>query len=215
LQQSPRRLTVYVIDDDSSLRTTISRMIAESPDFSAHPFASAADFLDGLDGLKPGCILLDLRMPDMDGFTLMRLLRDRGVDWPVIVMTGGGDVPVAVQSMKLGAVEFLEKPIRLDPLLDTLERSAALLEERLQAGERHRQARARIDQLTTRELEVLQGLLAGQSNKELAQSLGISLRTVEMHRGNMMDRLGVASLAQAVALALEAGVRPPERTSAV
>jgi two-component system response regulator FixJ len=130
-------------------------------------------------------------------------------------MTGGGDVPVAVQSMKLGAVEFLEKPIRLDPLLDTLERSAALLEERLQAGERHRQARARIDQLTTRELEVLQGLLAGQSNKELAQSLGISLRTVEMHRGNMMDRLGVASLAQAVALALEAGVRPPEQTSAV
>lgn len=207
-------MTVYVIDDDSSLRTMISRMIAESPDFTSHPFASAADFLDGLDGLKPGCILLDLRMPDMDGFTLMQTLRERGVDWPVIVMTGGGDVPVAVQSMKMGAVEFLEKPIRLDPLLETLERASALLGERLQAGERSRHAKARIEQLTARELEVLQGLLAGQSNKELAQSLGISLRTVEMHRGNMMDRLGVASLAQAVALALEAGVRPSERTTA-
>ena len=191
----------------------ISRMIAESPDFTSHPFASASDFLDGLDGLKPGSILLDLRMPDIDGFALMQTLRDRGIDWPVIVMTGGGDVPVAVQSMKLGAVEFLEKPIRLDPLLEALERTAALLDERLQAGERHRQAKARIEQLTTRELEVLQGLLAGQSNKELAQSLGISLRTVEMHRGNMMDRLGVASLAQAVALALEAGIRPSEKAS--
>ena len=213
MQHSSRRLTVYVIDDDSSLRTMISRMIAESPDFSSHPFGSAADFLDGLDGLKPGCILLDLRMPDMDGFTLMQTLRDRGVDWPVIVMTGAGDVPVAVQSMKLGAVEFLEKPIRLDPLLETLERAAGLLDERLQAGERHRQAKARVEQLTGRELEVLQGRLSGQSNKELAQSLGISLRTVEMHRGNMMDRLGVASLAQAVALALEAGVRPPANTT--
>jgi len=206
-------MTVYVIDDDSSLRTMISRMIAESPDFTSHPFASAADFLDGLDGLKPGCILLDLRMPDMDGFTLMQTLRERGVDWPVIVMTGAGDVPVAVQSMKMGAVEFLEKPIRIDPLLETIERAAALLGERLQAGERTRYAKARIEQLTARELEVLQGLLAGQSNKELAQSLGISLRTVEMHRGNMMDRLGVASLAQAVALALEAGIRPSERTT--
>src|SRR5688500_8114612 len=188
-------------------------MIAESPDFSAHPFASAADFLDGLDGLKPGCILLDLRMPDMDGFTLMQTLRDRGIDWPVIVMTGAGDVPVAVQSMKLGAVEFLEKPIRIAPLLETLERAAVLLAERLHARERYGQAKVRVEQLTARELEVLQGLLAGQANKELAQSLGISLRTVEMHRGNMMDRLGVASLAQAVALALEAGVRPPEQAS--
>jgi two-component system response regulator FixJ len=127
----------------------------------------------------------------------------------VVVLTGASEVPIAVQAMKAGAVEFLEKPVRLDPLMETLRMAAKLLGERQIAGERRRMARSKIDQLSAREHEVLDGLIAGQSNKELANSLGIGLRTVEMHRGNMMDRLGVSSVAQVVALAIEAGLRPP------
>jgi FixJ family two-component response regulator len=191
----------------------ISRMIGALDDepvtFEPYPFGSAKDFLESLPTLKPGCILLDLGMPDIDGFGVMKELKRRDIDWPVIVLTGASEVQIAVQAMKAGAVEFLEKPVRLDPLLETLHTATALLDERLSSGERHRAARSRIDQLSAREREVLDGLIAGQSNKELAQSLGIGLRTVEMHRGNMMDRLGVSSVAQVVALAIEAGLRPP------
>lgn len=205
--------TVYVIDDDRSVRTMISRMIGDlddiSPTFTPYPFGSATDFLETVETLKPGCVLLDLRMPDIDGFAVMAELRRRDIDWPVIVLTGASEVQIAVQAMKLGAVEFLEKPVRLDPLIETLQGAARLLDERLAAGERRRTARAKIDQLSAREREVLDGLITGQSNKELAQSLGIGLRTVEMHRGNMMDRLGASSVAQVVALAIEAGLRPP------
>lgn len=208
-----RKRTVYVIDDDRAVRTMISRMIGaldeEALSFEPYPFASAVDFLDSADTLKPGCILLDLRMPVLDGFALMAELRRRDIDWPVVVLTGASEVPIAVQAMKAGAVEFLEKPVRLDPLMETLRTAATLLDERLAAGDRRRTARSRIDQLSAREHEVLGGLIAGQSNKELARTLGIGLRTVEMHRGNMMERLGVTSVAQVVALAIEAGLRPP------
>jgi two-component system response regulator FixJ len=209
---------VYVIDDDRSVRTMISRMIGAVDDepvqFTPHPFASASDFLEALDTLKPGCILLDLRMPDIDGFGVMAELRRRDIDWPTIVLTGASEVQIAVQAMKLGAIEFLEKPVRLDPLVDTLRGAAALLRQRLETSDRRRAAKSKIDQLSPREHEVLGGLIAGQSNKELAQSLGIGLRTVEMHRGNMMDRLGVSSVAQVVALALEAGIRPRQDETA-
>ncbi len=205
---------VYVIDDDRSVRTMISRMIGALDDepvtFTSYPFGSATDFLESLATLKPGCILLDLRMPDIDGFAVMAELRRRDINWPVIVLTGASEVQTAVQAMKLGAVEFLEKPVRLDPLLDTLRTATALLDERLSSGERHRVARHRIDQLSAREREVLDGLIAGQSNKELAHSLGIGLRTVEMHRGNMMDRLRVENLAEALTLAMDAGVEPAQ-----
>lgn len=208
-----KKQTVYVIDDDRAVRTMISRMVGaldEGPlAFEPYPFASAVDFLESADTLKPGCILLDLRMPVLDGFALMAELRRRDIDWPVVVLTGASEVPIAVQAMKAGAVEFLEKPVRLEPLMETLRTAATLLEERLTAGERRRIARAKIEQLSAREHEVLDGLIAGQSNKELAHSLGIGLRTVEMHRGNMMERLGVSSVAQVVALAMEAGLRPP------
>jgi two-component system response regulator FixJ len=204
---------VYVIDDDRAVRTMISRMVGALDDepvvFEAYPFASAVDFLESAETLKPGCILLDLGMPVLDGFALMAELRRRDVDWPVVVLTGASEVPIAVQAMKAGAIEFLEKPVRLDPLMETLRTAAKLLEERLAAGERRRLARAKIEQLSAREHEVLDGLIAGQSNKELAHSLGIGLRTVEMHRGNMMERLGASSVAQVVALAMEAGLRPP------
>lgn len=205
---------VYVVDDDRDVRRSLSYMLAAS-DTRSHPFGSGADFLDAVPDLAPGCILLDLRMPAMDGFQVMAELGRRGLDWPIIVMTGHGEVPVAVRAMKQGAVDFIEKPFSEEALLGCLSTAFKLLNEREAAGRRKRAARERVDQLTARETEVLEGLLAGESNKQLAQRLGISLRTVEMHRGNMMDRLEVANLAEALTLALEAGLTPaaPERAA--
>lgn len=205
---------VYVVDDDRDVRRSLSYMLAAS-DTRSHPFGSGADFLDAVPDLAPGCILLDLRMPTMDGFQVMAELARHGIDWPIIVMTGHGEVPVAVRAMKQGAVDFIEKPFSEEALLGCLATAFKLLNEREAAGRRKRAARERVDQLTTRETEVLEGLLAGESNKQLAQRLGISLRTVEMHRGNMMDRLEVANLAEALTLALEAGLTPaaPERAA--
>lgn len=200
---------VYVVDDERGMRTMISRMLGEDAGFTAHPFADAGDFLAALDGLEPGCILLDLRMPGMDGLAALEELARRGVDWPVIVLTGEGDIASAVQAMKSGAVEFLEKPVRQQSLVASLAAAAKLLDERLAEGGRRSRACNLLGQLSSREHEVLTGLMAGQSNKELAQSLGIGLRTVEMHRGNMMGRLGANNVAQVVTLAIDAGLRPP------
>ena len=201
--------SVYVIDDDRDVRRSLSFMLSAA-EIRSHPFGSGLDFLDALPDLEPGCILLDLRMPQMDGFEVMAALAERKVDWPVIVMTGHGEVPVAVRAMKLGAVDFVEKPFSEQALLGCFSQAFALLKDREVAGRRRRDAHERAALLTGREKEVLQSLLAGQSNKEIAQSLGISLRTVEMHRGNMMDRLQASSLAEALTLALEAGITPAE-----
>lgn len=196
---------VYVVDDDRDVRRSLSFMLGTS-DTRSHPFGSGADFLEAVPDLVPGCVLLDLKMPRMDGFQVMAELARREIDWPVIVMTGYGEVPTAVRAMKQGAVDFIEKPFSEEALLGCLASAFALLDEREAAGRRRRAARERVDQLTARETEVLEGLLAGESNKQLAERLGISLRTVEMHRGNMMDRLEVANLAEALTLALEAGM---------
>jgi two-component system response regulator FixJ len=174
----------------------------------SHPYGSGGDFLEALPDLEPGCILLDLRMPQMDGFHVMTALADRNIDWPVIVMTGHGEVPTAVRAMKLGALDFIEKPFSEQALLDCFEQAFGVLEERKAAGTRRRAAHERAALLTGREKEVLSSLLAGHSNKQIAQKLGISLRTVEMHRGNMMDRLQASSLAEALTIALEAGIQP-------
>jgi two-component system response regulator FixJ len=196
------------VDDDRDVRRSLSFMLGAS-DVRSHPFGSGEDFLDAIPDLQPGCILLDLRMPQMDGFHVMAELAKREIDWPVIVMTGHGEVPVAVRAMKLGAIDFIEKPFSEESLLASFGNAFSLLDEREANGKRRRAARDRVSQLTARETDVLRGLLAGESNKQLAQRLGISLRTVEMHRGNMMERLEVSSLAEALKIALEAGLEPP------
>ena len=198
---------VYVVDDDRDVRRSLSFMLGAS-DIRSHPFGSGIDFLEAIPDLEPGCVLLDIRMPQMDGFQVMDELAKREVDWPVIVMTGHGEIPVAVRAMKLGAIDFIEKPFSEEALLACFGNAFALLDERESTGKRRREARDRVALLTARESDVLRGLLAGESNKQLATRLGISLRTVEMHRGNMMERLGVTSLAQALTLALEAGLEP-------
>jgi two-component system, LuxR family, response regulator FixJ len=202
-----------VVDDDRDVRRSISFMLGAA-ELTSHPFASGTDFLSGLDDLQPGCVLLDIRMPQVDGFQVMAELRARGVAWPVVVMTGHGEVSIAVRAMKLGAVDFLEKPFSEEALLGCFENAFALLAERSEAAGRRQHALDRIAQLTARETEVLQGLLAGRSNKLLAQDLGISLRTVEMHRGNMMSRLQVDSLAEALGLAMHVGLAPAQPDAA-
>jgi len=195
------------VDDDRDVRRSISFMLSVA-DVQSRPFASGPDLFDSLTELQPGVVLLDIRMPEMDGFQVMSELQTRGVEWPVVVMTGHGEVSVAVQAMKAGAVDFLEKPFGEDVLLASLERAFGLLKDRTEKADRRRAAQSRIDQLSSRENEVLRGLMAGLSNKLLARRLDISLRTVEMHRANMMDRLGVGSLAEALTLAVQAGVEP-------
>ena len=198
---------VYVVDDDRDVRRSLSFMLGAA-EIRSHPYGSGTDFLEALPDLEPGCILLDLRMPQMDGFHVMAELTERSVDWPVIVMTGHGEIPIAVRAMKLGAVDFIEKPFSEQALLNSFAQAFGLLQERAAASKRRREANDRAALLTAREREVLASLLAGHSNKQIANSLGISLRTVEMHRGNMMDRLQASSLAEALTIALDAGIEP-------
>jgi len=200
---------VYIVDDDREVRRSLSFLLSTT-EMTSRPFGSGVDFLDALSDLKPGCILLDIRMPEFDGFYVMAELGKRAIEWPVIVMTGHGEVSVAVRAMKLGAVDFLEKPFDEEILLNSLERAFGLLRDRGEAAERKQRAQDRVNALTAREKEVLRGLMAGMANKLLARRLDISLRTVEMHRANMMDRLGVRSLAEALTLAVQAGVEPLE-----
>jgi two-component system response regulator FixJ len=199
--------TVYVVDDDRDVRLSLSFMLSAS-EIKTYPFGSGVDFLEALPDLEPGCVLLDIRMPQLDGFQIMAALAERKVDWPVIVMTGHGEIPSAVRAMKLGAIDFIEKPFSEETLLACFRQAFALLQERGAAGRRRREASERVASLSARECEVLQHLLAGHSNKEIANGLGISLRTVEMHRSNMMDRLQASSLAEALKLALDAGIEP-------
>ncbi|MBA3677502.1 MAG: response regulator [Sphingosinicella sp.] len=198
---------IYIVDDDRDVRSSISFMLGTSGTRS-RPFASGGDFIDSLDHLEPGCILLDVRMPDIDGIEVLGELARRDISWPVIIMTGHGEVALAVETMKLGAIDFLEKPFEEDLLHASLQRAAALLETEAGESERRREAKSRVASLTEREREVLRGLLAGMPNKLIAHRFGISLRTAEMHRANMMQRLGVKSLADALRIAGDGDLKP-------
>lgn len=196
---------VYVVDDDPDVRASIGFML-DSGDLQCSTFKGGEEFVERVGELVPGCVLLDVRMPRMDGFQVMQALQEAQIDWPVIIMTGHGEVPVAVRAMKLGAVDFIEKPFGENVLMASLDRAFLLLKERGEKGESKRLAEEKIARLTAREREVLQGLVGGFSNKLLARHMGLSLRTVEMHRAHMMERLQVGSLAEALAMALQVGL---------
>jgi two-component system response regulator FixJ len=198
-----------VVDDDQDVRSSISFMLGAAG-MAARGFRDGEGFVEDVAKVDPGCILLDVRMPRMDGFQVMAALKEAGIDWPIIVMTGHGEIPVAVRAMKLGAVDFIEKPFSEDLLMSSLERAFLLLKDRGTKAESIKLAKERIERLTRREQEVLRGLIGGYSNKLLASHMGLSLRTVEMHRANMMDRLQVGSLAEALTLAVQAEVTPLE-----
>jgi FixJ family two-component response regulator len=200
----PEARTVFVVDDDAAVRDSIAELV-DSVGLRAEGYGSASAFLDAFEPQRPGCLVLDVRMAGMSGLVLQERLNALGASIPVIMLTGHGDVPIAVQAMKAGAVDFLQKPYREQALLDSI--NAALS---LDAAIAHADAAEdRLDQgiasLTKREKEVLDRLLAGRTTKETAKSLEISPRTVEAHRQNLLRKLGVRSTKELMRLSASYG----------
>jgi two-component system response regulator FixJ len=196
---------VHLIDDDEAVRHSLA-FLFESAGLPVRAYESAPAFLGVAPGLTSGCVLTDVRMPDMDGLALQRRLTELGVRLPVIVMTGHGDVPVAVQALKAGAADFIEKPFDDEVLLAAVR--AALDASRLDQ-ERDAEAgrvSARLASLTPRERQVFDRLVAGHQNKAIARELGSSPRTVEVHRARVMEKMGARSLPELVRMAMGAGV---------
>lgn len=203
----PRERCVYIVDDDEAVRDSLSALL-ESKAYAVRSFVSAPEFLVAAPSLPAGCLIVDIRMPEMDGLELQQHLIDRSLNFPMIVITGHGDVPLAVRAMKAGAVDFIEKPFASEAILSSLE---AALSRPTTPGEKdpaRAAAAAKLTPLSSRELQVLKGLLAGLPNKSIAYDLEISPRTVEIHRARLMDKMGARSLSDLIRLALAAGVQP-------
>lgn len=202
----PLDAVVHLIDDDEAVRQAIAFLLTTSG-FAVRVHESALAFLDALPSVQPGCIVTDVRMPGMDGLTLQRELKARGIELPVIVMTGHGDVQLAVEAMKAGAIDFIEKPFDDESLLSAIRVAIDRHAKDFRRGDEVEAIKARLGTLSPREQEVLDGLLAGLPNKTIAHDLKISARTVEVHRANMMARMGARSLAELVRMVFV--VHPP------
>lgn len=195
--------TVHVLDDEPDVRRSLGQLLCAAG-FEVVLYATAAELLEKARSLAPGCLLLDVRMPRVDGLEVQRCLDEAGVWLPVVVMTGQADVPTAVRAMKAGAVDFIEKPFDEAQLIAVVKSTLVLVSR----GPRDRaaaEAAQRIATLTRREREVLESLVSGRPNKAIAQALGLSVRTVEAHRARMLTRLGTRTLAEAIRLAVVAG----------
>jgi two-component system response regulator FixJ len=205
---------VHVIDDDEAVREVLSFQLG-SAGIDVRTYDSAAGFLKAALPIQAGCIITDVRMPEISGIELLRRLRQLKVTAPVIVITAHGDIPLAVEAMRMGAVDFLEKPFEDEVLLASV-RSALDREDR----DRKRQAerneiQRRLSELSNRERDVLQGLVAGRANKQIAYDLGISARTIENYRANLMIKMQAASLSDLVRMALIAGMLDPSADDTV
>lgn len=199
------QLTVHVIDDDEASRQSLAFLL-QTADMAVQTYPSATAFLDRIAEIAAGCIITDVRMPGLSGIDLLRRLKDMKIAAPVIVITGHGDVPLAVEAMKSGAADFLEKPFDDEALLASVR--AAL--RRRGADEKRNAEQAEIERrlaaLSHRERDVLSGLIAGRANKQIAFDLGISPRTVEIYRANLMNKMQAGSLSDLVRMALVAGI---------
>ncbi|HEY1283777.1 MAG TPA: response regulator transcription factor [Steroidobacteraceae bacterium] len=194
--------TVFIVDDDSGVRSSI-RVLMKSVGLAATVFASAKEFLEGYHAIQPGCLVLDIRMPGMSGLELQEELNKRGAVIPVIFVTGHADVPMAVEAMRHGAFDFLQKPLRDQDLVDRVQKALAHDRDTREALKEHGRIRARIASLTPREKEVLDLLTVGKANKMMAQDLGLSQRTVEIHRAHVMEKMGAKSIAQLVRMVMD------------
>lgn len=197
--------TVFIVDDDAAVRDSL-RALLESAGFRVEDFGAAAAFLASAAPERPGCLVVDIRMPDMDGLELQEELVRRRTGLPVIVMTGHADVPLAVRAMKAGAIDFIEKPFEDEVLLENVGRALEASRQRRDYAAATEAAKRRIAGLTQREREVLEHLVAGKANKMIAHDLDISPRTVEVHRANLMEKMQARTLSDLVRMALEAGV---------
>lgn len=195
------RATVFVVDDDEAMRDSL-HLLLESVHLNTRLFASARDFMDACEPRHEGCLLLDVRMPDMSGMELLETLKSSGIALPVIMITGHGDVPMAVRALKHGAFDFVQKPFKSRDLLERVR--AALEEDRKNRSRSDElvQRRAAFSALTDREMEVIDLVVAGNSSKIIARNLGISPKTVDIHRANIMRKLNVHTVAEMVQLRL-------------
>jgi two-component system response regulator FixJ len=202
--RSTEKRILYVVDDNAEVRKSL-HFALDSSGIMVWPFATPTDFLDSLAGLIPAPILLDVRMPDIDGVQLLQIVRERSIEWPVIMMTAHGDIPVAVASMKLGALDFLEKPFAIERLEEMLDAAFAKVTEVVVTTDQRSRAMRTFAALSGREKQVALGLASGKTNKDIAKHLDISVRTVEIHRASALRKMDVKSTADAVRLLIAAG----------
>ncbi len=195
---------VYVIDDDEAMRDSLDFLLG-SADFNVTLFESAQHFLDALSGADFGCVVSDIRMPGIDGIELLKRLKVSRSTFPVLIMTGHGDVPLAVEAMKLGAVDFLEKPFEDDRLIGMIDIALKQAASGARTEAVAQDIAARVASLSPRERQVMEGLIAGLSNKLIAREYDISPRTIEVYRANVMTKMQAGSLSELVRLAMRAG----------
>ena len=198
-----REPTVVLVDDDQSVRDALQWLI-ESMDLPVETYTSAHEFLESFDPERPGCLVLDVRMPGMSGIELQKRLLAADSTLPIIFITGHGDVPLAVQAIRAGALDFIEKPFRDQDLLDRIQQALDQEAARRSHQRETAEIRERFERLTQREHEVLELVVRGEANKVIANRLGVSQRTVEIHRANVMRKTGAESLASLVRMAVHA-----------
>jgi two-component system, LuxR family, response regulator FixJ len=202
---------VHVIDDDEAVRQSLEFLL-RTAGVTARTYESASAFLNALPMVETGCVITDVRMPGISGIELLRRLGEMQIRLPVIVITGHGDVPLAVEAMKNGAVDFLEKPFEDEHLIGSVRSALDSLQQNALRDAQRAEVEARLATLTNREREVLEGLVAGKPNKIIAFDLAISPRTVEIYRANVMTKMAAASLSELVRMALVSGVMSREAT---
>ena len=201
----PSKGKVYVIDDDEAMRDSLNFLL-ESSGFEVRVFENAQNFLDVLPGLAFGCVVSDVRMPGVDGIELLKRMKVDNSPFPILMMTGHGDVPLAVEAMKLGAVDFLEKPFEDERLTAMIEQAIREAEPAAKNEAIAQDIAARVASLSPRERQVMDGLIAGLSNKLIAREYDISPRTIEVYRANVMTKMQASSLSELVRLAMRAGL---------
>ncbi|HSF79431.1 MAG TPA: response regulator FixJ [Steroidobacteraceae bacterium] len=195
--------TVFVVDDDEAVRTSL-RLLLKSVGLPVETYAAAQEFLDQFDPDRAGCLVLDIRMPGISGLELQQHLNDQHSIMPIVFITGHGDVPMAVEAMQAGAVDFIQKPFRDQDLIDRINRALEKDREMRNALRERDEIRRRMSQLTPREREVLELVTQGKANKVIAGDLNVSQRTVEIHRARVMEKMGANSLAHLVRMVIEA-----------
>src|ERR1700692_3488018 len=201
----PHRGKVYVIDDDEAMRDSLNFLL-DSAHFNVTLFEAAVKFVQARASLEFGCVVSDVRMPGMDGIELLKRIKAGHSSFPIVIMTGHGDVPLAVEAMKLGAVDFLEKPFEDDRLIGMIEAAIRQAEPAAKSEAVTHDIAARIATLSPRERQVMNGLIAGLSNKLIARDYDISPRTIEVYRANVMTKMQANSLSELVRLAMRAGL---------
>jgi len=198
---SSTKAIVFVVDDDQAMRNSLKWLI-ESVGMQVESFASADEFLAQYQPGRAGCLVLDVRMPGMSGLDLQEYLVENNIHIPVVIITGHGDVPMAVRAMKSGAIDFIEKPFNDEVLLDAIRRATAYEEQQRSQHVENLHIQERLSHLTPREHEVMEMVTEGRSNKEIANALGVSAKTIEAHRARVMEKMQAGSLAELVRMVL-------------